>query len=485
MCDLDFRVGCGRPFLSFALGWYAGFQVGLLLLILLEFVQPVSVSASEFSSQFKLPPTSNDGGPSLKLLPKRLLYQYGYGSDSEIEYKKNPDLNSRAWDHSLIIKPEFNGYIVYRPTDWIETSLEGVIERAIPLAKEHPIFISDEEVIYPTKHKIEARMEQAYLRFKKIGSPLELTVGRQIFEDDRHWLYDTALDAVTISLKGKIQADFSAGREILVDMDTSKEKPDRIDTYITYVEYRGIEYFKLAGYSIFRYDKDRAEGRPRLFGTRLLGSPNLNFKYWTEWAYLSGHDDLLRDFDAYALDMGGVYWLEGLLLDPFLILDFAYATGDDPKDNKNQEFRQSGLQSNEVKFTGIPQVRMYGEALDPELSNLRVITAGLGFRVGTDVTVDFIFHRYRLNQLAEEIRGAQLTALLNQDPSQLTRDVGSALDVGLGIRDAFGIRRFGIEIRAGLFFPGPAHRSFVLSEDGDEAFFPADKGLSVLTKFGW
>jgi len=454
-----------------------------LFFILVAFISPVS--ASEILSQFRLPTPSKAGEPP-KLLPKQLPYQYGYGSGIEIRYRKDPDLNARIWDHSSVIQPEITGYIIYRPTDWLDTSLFLIAGKEIPLAKERVILLPDESLLTPDLHKTSLRADEAYLTIKKVFAPFELKVGRQSFSDDLNLLYDTSLDMITLSLNRKIRADISAGREILFHLDTLKERPDRIDTYLLYMEYRGIENIKLAGYSVLRRDKSRIEGRPWLTGLRSTGAPTFNFKYWADVAHLGGKDEGFVGYKAYAFDLGSVYRAEGLLGNPHVITGFAYATGDNPKDKKNNEFRQTGLQSNDVTFVGSIPLQRYGAALESELSNLRVITAGLGFRIGPDAVVNLIYHRYRVNQVAEDVNGARLTALMNQDISRrATRDMGGALDMGIGMSNLFGVRKLGLEIKGGVFYPGPGYRNLVITDEGDERFVLPDRGIAVSTKLEW
>jgi alginate production protein len=60
--------------------------------------------------------------------------------------------------------------------------------------------------------------------------------------------------------------------------------------------------------------------------------------------------------------------------------------------------------------------------------------------------------------------------------------MGQALDVVIGFRGLFDIRRFGLDLRTGLFFPGQAFRR----SDGaatNDAPRGADKGASVVAKF--
>ncbi len=286
------------------------------------------------------------------------------------------------------------------------------------------------------------------------------------------------LGKVLVTLKlGDFKIEASVSREDLLDLDLTTNVPKgRTDNYIVYAEYRGIEYHKLAGYWILRDDKSGEEGSPQFMGVRAYGRPSDTFKYWTDLAFLRGNDELSRDFSGYAFEVGGTYWFLDLPLRPSVTLGFAYGSGDsNPDDNKNTEFRQTGLQSNEARFGGATQFLAYGETLDPELSNLNIFTVGLGFRPAASVFVDLVYHHYRLNAVADEIRGSALTAQMNQVESRLSKDVGSGLDIILGFRNLFGVRGLGVDLRAGLFFPGDAF----LRDDGG-VFSDADIGVSAL-----
>ena len=124
-----------------------------------------------------------------------------------------------------------------------------------------------------------------------------------------------------------------------------------------------------------------------------------------------------------------------------------------------------------------------------EARRVRIIrgpaAASLGAAVGRESTAAVgILDR----KLADGIRGSPVTALMNQDDTQLSKKVGSALDVVVGIRNLFGVRRLGVDLRAGLFFPGQAHRIEERSIDpvtGDEkiSFRKANKGIGFIAKF--
>jgi alginate production protein len=436
-------------------------------------------------TQFQLPPQGRFGRPSRPAIPF-LQYQYSYGSESEITYRRNPDLNNRVRDDSLILTPQLNGMVIYRPTDWLVTTLEMILEWEIAAQEEKVITLPNGETQFVKKRRASLLVDQAFVTIKDYTAPFEVNVGRRNYEDERHWLYDTSMDIVSISLKkGHFRTEAFAGREVLWDLDLlKKQERDRIDTYMLYADYRGVEDIKFAGYTVFRNDRARKEGRPLLFGVSAQGMPSESLSFWTQLAFLRGSDERKKYISAHAFDVGGTYRFLRLPFYPTVTLGYAFATGDgNPDDDKNSEFRQTGLQSNEAKFAGISQFKVYGEALAPELSNLEILTAGLGFRPAPTVSVDLVYHRYRLDKIADEIRNSALTALMNQDDANLSKYMGRALDIVLGFRNLFGVRRLGLDVRVGWFFPG---RKAFRIEEGDPdnpVFRHADKGNSVVAKF--
>ena len=110
------------------------------------------------------------------------------------------------------------------------------------------------------------------------------------------------------------------------------------------------------------------------------------------------------------------------------------------------------------------------------------MTLGLGARAAPGVSLDLVYHRYRLNAYASEIRNWALTAQMNTLAGQQSKDVGQALDLVVGFRGLFGVRRLGLDLRAGVFMPGQAFRT----ADGNLANTAgrrADRGASVIAKF--
>lgn len=411
---------------------------------------------------------------------QRLTYQYAIGSESELLYRRDPDLNHGARDNSMILIPQVNGIVTWRPTDWLETTLEMNLEREIPIHEERRVVLPDGTVVTPQKRHTQAPVMQAFFTLRKPGGTFGFSAGRRNYEDDRHWLYDTSMDMFAVLMRyGAFRAEASAGREVWKDMDLSpesKQVKDRVNTYMLYGEYRGFETTRLAGYSIMRDDRELLEGRVILTGLRVLGLPAGPLSYWGDFAFTSGHDEINQRMRGYGVDVGATYRFNRLPLRPYVTLGYAMGSGDnDERDRINREFRQTGLQTNEARFGGVGMFKYYGEVMDPELSNIKLGTAGLGFRPASGVSVDLVYHHYRLHRILDENRNWALTALMNQVSGQDSKEVGNALDLVIGWRNVFGIRRLGVDLRMGWFVPGKAFlrndgtRTRPNLRDGDDA----------------
>jgi alginate production protein len=457
--------------------------------------EPAAAPATGFQlAQFQLPqgfkpgeaiPLPGERRP--RLLRGDLSYQYSLGSESDISFRKNPDLNRRVQDNLQLLSPQLNGYITYRPTNWLDMTLEMILEQEIATQENKVLPLPNGETRIADKHRTSILVDQAFMTFKH--RPFDLTVGRKNFEDDRHWIYDTSLDVVMARFsQGVFLAEASMSRKDKWDLDLNRSVPrGQIDNYMLHMTYRGIEDVKLNGYVIKLHDRApiKTEGRPLIIGANVLGTPSRELSYWAEYAQVRGHDELRQKLSGYAYDAGATYRFSNVPLRPNITLGYAFGSGDsNPNDTTNHAFRQTGLQSNESRFAGVSKFKTYGEALDPELSNLKILTAGIGFQPAQNVTADLVFHSYRLHKLgvSEDIRNSPITAQLNQVAGRESKDVGKEVDIVLGFRQLFGIRRLGLDLRMGVLFPGNA---FVTNEGTTRrpAFRYGDKSYSVLAKF--
>jgi alginate production protein len=443
-------------------------------------------------AQFQLPPpvTTEPGQQPAPppTLPQRLQYEYRIGSESDATYSRNADLDKRLKDDFLLLRPEVNAFLVYRPTDWLETKVGLILDHEYLADGERQVTLPTGETISRRRNRTSFRVDEAFFTVHNVTDPFSLTFGRRNFEDARHWLYDTSMDVGIVGFRsGRLQVEATAGREIAWDLDAFQhELKDRTNTYMLYADYRAFEGITFAGYTITRDDRTGQDGRGRIFGLRSIGFPDDRISYWVDAAIVRGHDQTSQSLQGYGFDVGATYRFIGVPFAPNITLAYAFGSGDkNPNDNKNHEFRQSGLQSNESRFAGLSEFKYYGEALDPELSNLKIVTLGVGFRPFQDTSVDFIYHRYRLDEFAEVLRNTAITAEMNQDPATRSRDVGEALDIVIGFRNVFGIRRLGVDLRAGRFFPGNAFRNSFVDAEGNETFEKPNTSTAVVLKLWW
>jgi len=437
-------------------------------------------------AQFQVPaPRPAGEGPArreAREIPKDLTFQYAFGTDSEITYNRNPDLDHRNRDNLLFAAPTAFLLATVRPTGWMELNFEVTAEKQMRINEERFTTLPNGDVVKAEKRTYSLLIDQANVVIKNITDPFEITIGRRNFEDPRLFLYDAALDGIHFKFKGDtFHTEISWTRENLWDLDLMREvEKTSVKNYILYHEYRGIEDHKLAAYAIARLDRiPTREGRPKLYGVRAFGRPSDEFNYWTELGLAHGRDETGQLIRGRALDVGATYRFPKLPFAPCFTLGWAYGSGDgNDTDNKNTAYRQTGLQSNETRFCGVTQFKRYGEFADPELSNLKIFTLGFGFRPAAGIFVDLVYQHYRLNHYANEFRSSGITAEMNKIETQLSKRVGRELDVILGFRNLFN-SRLGFEARAGVFFPGNAY----LRDDGTPAnpqLRKADKGISVL-----
>src|SRR5205085_12446452 len=120
----------------------------------------------------------------------------------------------------------------------------------------------------------------------------------------------------------------------------------------------------------------------------------------------------------------------GTLGDAFGSGDHGSTTGTD------EGFRQTGLQNNNDKVGGPTSIRYYGEVVDPELSNLGILTAGIGYELAHKTAIELLWHRFRQDEAATFLRDTNL----DRSPSGLSKDIGEELDLVLGTKAYSGLQ---------------------------------------------
>ena len=402
-------------------------------------------------AQFQLP-SAEGGQPSTEKLQKFLPYQYFIGVDPEMVFRRNDDLDSRTRDKSVTWLPSMSGIFTYRPFAWLETTTELQYEKE---------FAVHEEEQFKTPRHASFLIDQFNFTFKEFTAPFEISVGRKGFEDERRSLLDGSMDGVSALLRqGRFTGLGFIGRSARWSWDAAKrsvQPRDRINTFYGYGDYRASESVKFAGYGVVRDDRDKLEGTPITLGARAFGTPTAEVNYWAEAAYQGGDDELAKPISAYAYDFGVTRRFFDVPLKPNFTLGWAMGSGDgNPDDRVNRTFKPTNLGSNERRFAGIRQFRVFGETLDPDLSNIKIFTAGLGFRPDPQVSVDIVWHAYRLHRTHVPIQTA-LTVEPGQVDSALSKDLGTEWDLVINFNNFLGVRRLLFDVRVGRFRPGKAY----------------------------
>lgn len=298
-------------------------------------------------------------------------------------------------------------------------------------------------------HQDDFRLRAAFLMLRDLVPGGDLAIGRQDFDDPREWVYDADLDAVRyFTQTRRINWEVSYGRVL----EGGSERDEASHNSTLYVSNRYGEDHR-AFYAVHRtFDRsptgrsDREGDRLTHFGVRALESFNESIDGWLDVSALIGSRST-RDVRAWAVDTG-LRW-SSADRNPFVITaGYARASGD-KGGNVDTGFRQTGLQDNEARLGGVNPVRYYGEALDPELANLQIVSLSLAKRFAGRNSVELIGHTYR-----QVIPGRTLPNTgVDRRPNGESTDLGWAIDAVLGLRE---FERWEVNLVGGYFQPGEA-----------------------------
>ncbi len=318
--------------------------------------------------------------------------------------------------------------------------------------------------------------------------PLTFEIGRIDFEDDRRWWWDGDLDALRVTLTAPSwELAVALARELYpTRSDRDFIEPEHEALRRGFVEAswdwhvdQSIQLFALlhddhsqthgAGEIVAKEREDASDAAltwlgARATGTRAWASAG-NLDYWIDAAWVNGNERALdfepvsktqsivneqvqRDVRGWAFDVGAT-WIASIANDrhgwrkywkcrgnfqcnPRLTLGYARGSGDpNLGDGNDRAFRQTGLHTNTPGFGGVQSFRGYGVLLDPELSNLAIVTAGAGISLYEASSLDLVYHYYRQVQPADTVRGARLNTALNG----MDRDLGHGLDLVLAVEE--------------------------------------------------
>lgn len=332
-----------------------------------------------------------------------------------------------------------------------------------------------------------AERDQTWVYFERIGgSGFGLQLGRQNFKEPRSWWWDDDLDAARLYYdRGPLHAELAYARELLPlsnsDDDIAPEQQGITRTLGT-VSWLWAPRQKLDLYFLRSADRspngaigslvasdreDQSDAQLTWFGLRASGGRSIgrwgSINYWLDQAWVNGDERQIGYQDTVngsRIDSIDSVKVSGTGLDvglswqaPWTLpvsLGVSVARGSAGRGDANDGgFRQTGLHRNKMKTFGVNRYRTYGEVLRPELSNLRVETATVGVPFGTNSSLELAWHRYRQLTAARSLRDARIDA----DLTGASPDVGSALDLVIGIREG---QHTDVALTVGFFRAGEA-----------------------------
>ena len=320
-------------------------------------------------------------------------------------------------------------------------------------------FFSEIEFIRKKKRQTAARttttdtlnVNQAWLQFKdSLIANGDLRVGRWLIRDEREWLFDENIDGVYARFGDRLTTEIGAGQvnywqRNLLESSTRGDKT-HLMTLIS--RYEIEDRWRVGAYAVWQYNSSTESNRQLNLGLRSFSRPRQMLSHWLDIATVRGQkgDEALR---GYAVDGGAMFRLESVPLQPHFMLGYAWGSGDDnSNDGVAKRFRQTGLQGNETSLGSVTKYKLYGDTLDPELTNMHIFTAGAGINLDRDFSLDFIWHYYRQDRLAALVKNS--TDLDAKYDRLTTKKLGAALDILVGWRPAQHVK---LEASAAWFAP--------------------------------
>lgn len=358
--------------------------------------------------------------------------------ESTFEAEFHPDLGGKPGNQDEVeLEPEGILAVAWQPSDWFH-----VVTRAEFLQK--IVFEPFDEGNPDPK----LSLTRAYLVAEDLVPGGTLIVGRQNFVDERKWLWEEPLDGGrAIWRQGAFAVDAAVARDDLVQRNMLERRETEGGNYFwASSRFAFTDDDEAALYALYIDDRENLDDDLLFLGLQSHGELIEDVKHWLEAAAVTG-EERGRDVLGFGFDVGAT-WETGLPFEPALTLAVAFGSGDDGE-GKDTAFRQTGLQENSAKFSGVASFDYYGLVLNPELSNLLIVTVGGGIRPSKDSSVDLVYHHYRQVRKSDELRDAGLDA----DPNGKSTHLGNALDLVLGwdATDNLQVKTVG-----GLFVPGPA-----------------------------
>ena len=343
--------------------------------------------------------------------------------------------------------------------------------------------------------------------------PFSIRVGRQRIREERALWWNRDLDAVSLIYDATLFTGLLTVGENLMEYRSTGDAFNEDDQKILRIlgetswQWRNDHFLEArvawqddhsgindVGYTLRSEHRDDEDSDLLWFGARAKGDlsvPNSglveNIKYRADIMGLTGEQEnetttpnadgtrtvtgmTDQDVRGWATDLSADITIP-VGRKPILSLGYAFGSGDsDPTDDDIDAFRQTGLDGNTSRLVGSSSsFYNYGSVLRPDLSNIHIVTAGLGVPVLEGSQLGTIYHYYRLDDESTSIPTSGVSAPLSGTDADLGHGVDVVLDMDvsqeLDIHQK-GFDRIGLKTTLGGFFAGDAYGA----GEGETAF---------------
>lgn len=330
----------------------------------------------------------------------------------------------------------------------------------------------------------EVERGESWLYWQRLfDSDAAIKIGRQNFAEPRKWWWDDDLDALRFDytrgswhlMLGVAEAlARKSSREHFID----PEEEDVLRV-LGHADWKLSSSLQFSAFYLRQRDHstrpsldglvktaraDDSDADLRWIGLRAAGdidlSPGGALTYWLDTAAVAGDETVFEHqtetagmsrvtsrqqqrVRGHAVDLG-LIWNPSVARKPTMAVSHARGSGDkNLNDDTDRSFRQTGLQDPTQEF------RYYGELLRPELSNLSITTATIGFGVTARSRLTLGYHRFRQVDPATFLRDARI----DLRPTGRDNDIGREISLLVEVREW---ENFKVVLAAATFQAGNA-----------------------------
>jgi alginate production protein len=387
------------------------------------------------------PPVVNADAPPPTPFVLSEHWRMGINVSADTTYENARSLSAPG--SVLALQPEPQISFLYERPGKFRYFTSFKIRRDIPFKDERPA----------RQYPFIVEPDELYARWEVAPGAI-LTLGRARMTDRRNWIFGNSEDK-NDSLQFQYRdvrnvLQFAVVGNDLMPRNILRPNVPRISsTYLATYERIQATSFRATGFVLAQDRIGGGDGHDRTyFGLRARGNLFGKLDYWTDSVLLRGTDGANK-LRSYAYDIGMMYTAP-MVWSPRAVVSYAFGSGDGQStDGIDRRFHETGLSDQKFQFNGVSRFKYYGEAVDPDLSNIGIATAAVGARLSEIRSIDVVYHHYVLDHAS----GGLYAARIDRQPTGVARVLGDSIDLIVGHRDRSGLE---LEMIAGYFMPGAA-----------------------------